>query len=44
MANAIEEVFLAGTAPTDVALPPDVASTDTFLMEQFGGSAAPSGE
>jgi penicillin-binding protein 1A len=37
--TAIDEVFVRGTAPTQVALPPDVASGDSFLIEQFGGSA-----
>ncbi len=35
--NAIEEVFLTGTAPLQVARPPDVADPGTFVMEQFGG-------
>jgi penicillin-binding protein 1A len=39
-ADAIEEVFLEGTLPIDVATPPDVADTDTFLMEQLGGGQA----
>jgi penicillin-binding protein 1A len=34
--NAVDEVFLEGTAPTESARPPDVADPDTFLMEQFG--------
>ncbi|HEX2675494.1 MAG TPA: penicillin-binding transpeptidase domain-containing protein, partial [Polyangiales bacterium] len=37
--DALDEVFLEGTAPTEVATPPDVADTDTYLMEQLGGSA-----
>ena len=42
--DAIEEVFLTGTAPTDVARPPDVADPNLFLMEQYeeeGDSASP---
>ncbi len=39
MEGAIDEVFLEGTAPTEVARPPDVADPGTFLMEQMGGSA-----
>jgi penicillin-binding protein 1A len=46
--DAFEEVFLSGTAPTEVARSPDVADPNLFLMEQFdeegdGGSteAAP---
>ena len=35
--DATEEIFLEGTAPTEVALPPDVADSNTFLMEQFVG-------
>ncbi|MDB4990566.1 MAG: Multimodular transpeptidase-transglycosylase [Myxococcaceae bacterium] len=34
-ADAIDEVFLEGTAPVQVALPPDVADTTTFMMEQL---------
>ncbi|MBX3248645.1 MAG: PBP1A family penicillin-binding protein [Myxococcales bacterium] len=34
--DALEEVFLEGTAPTEVARPPDVADSSTFLMEQLG--------
>jgi penicillin-binding protein 1A len=33
--EAIDEVFLDGTAPVQVALPPDVADTTTFMMEQL---------
>ena len=33
--DALEEVFLTGTAPIDVARPPDVADPDMFMMEQF---------
>jgi len=33
--DAIEEVFLDGTVPTQVALPPDVADPTTFMMEQL---------
>ena len=36
--DAIEEVFLEGTVPTETARPPDVADPSTFLMEQFGGA------
>jgi penicillin-binding protein 1A len=34
--KALDEVLLEGTAPTEVALPPDVADPNTFLMEQLG--------
>lgn len=33
--DAVDEVFLTGTAPVDVARPPDVADPNLFLMEQF---------
>jgi len=33
--DAVDEVFLMGTTPTDVARPPDVADPNMFLMEQF---------
>lgn len=33
--DAIEEVFLSGTAPVEVARPPDVADPNMFLMEQY---------
>ncbi len=39
--NAIEEVFLTGTAPLQVARPPEVADPGTFVMEQFGGEDEP---
>jgi penicillin-binding protein 1A len=38
--DAIDEFFLAGTVPTEVATPPDVVDSGTFLMEQLGGTAA----
>jgi penicillin-binding protein 1A len=36
MEGAMDEVFLAGTAPIEVATPPDVLTSDDFLMEQMG--------
>jgi penicillin-binding protein 1A len=33
--DALQEVFLTGTAPVDVARPPDVADPNAYLMEQF---------
>ncbi len=39
-ANAIDEVFLEGTVPSEVARPPDVADPTTFMMEQLGGAGA----
>jgi penicillin-binding protein 1A len=37
--DAIDEVFLEGTVPTDVATPPDVVDSSAFMLEQLGGSA-----
>lgn len=36
--DAITEVFLEGTVPSEIARPPDVADPSTFLMEQLGGT------
>ena len=33
--DAIDEVFLTGTVPAEVARPPDVADPNLFLMEQY---------
>jgi penicillin-binding protein 1A len=41
MEGAIDEVFLEGTVPTDRARPPDVADSQSFLMEQLGGGSGP---
>ncbi len=38
--DALDEVFLRGTAPVDVARPPDVADPNMFLMEQFDEDAS----
>ncbi len=41
--DAFDEVFLTGTAPVEVARPPDVADPNLFMMEEFdeeGGSTA----
>jgi penicillin-binding protein 1A len=35
--DAMEEVFLEGSAPTETAQPPDVLDPNRFLMEQMGG-------
>ncbi|HJL18179.1 MAG TPA: PBP1A family penicillin-binding protein [Sandaracinaceae bacterium LLY-WYZ-13_1] len=35
--DAIDEVFLEGTVPTETATPPDVLDPNSFLMQQFGG-------
>ncbi len=37
--DAIDEVFLEGTVPTEVAPEPDVLAPNDFLMEQVGGGA-----
>jgi penicillin-binding protein 1A len=37
MPEAIEEVFVEGTAPTEVAQPKDVLDSADFMMEQLGG-------
>jgi penicillin-binding protein 1A len=39
--DAIDEVFLEGTVPTDSALAPDTVDTDQFMIEQLGGGTAP---
>ena len=38
--DAVDEVFLTGTTPIDVARPPDVADPNMFLMEQFDDEEA----
>jgi penicillin-binding protein 1A len=45
MPDALEEVFLEGTQPTEAAQQPGVVDPSTFLMEQLGGtdSNAPTG-
>ena len=40
MQDAIDEVFVAGTAPTATALPPDMLDSGSFVMEQLGGLGA----
>lgn len=44
MEGAMEEVFLEGTAPTEMAAPPDVLDTGSFVMEQLGGLGPPTDE
>ncbi len=36
--NALDEVFLEGTVPTEVATPPDVLDPNAFMMEQVGAA------
>jgi penicillin-binding protein 1A len=42
--DAIQEVFLSGTAPVEVARPPDVADPNLFLMEQYDDGESGSSE
>ncbi len=44
MEGAMEEVFLEGTEPTEMATPPDVLDTGDFVMEQLGGLQGASDE
>jgi penicillin-binding protein 1A len=37
--DAIDEVFMDGTAPTEVATPPDVLDSGSFMMEQLGDNS-----
>lgn len=39
--NAIDEVFLEGTAPTETAPPSDVVDTNAFMIEQLAPGTAP---
>lgn len=39
-ADAIDEVFVAGTAPTETAQPKDVLGSSDFMMEQLGAGTA----
>jgi penicillin-binding protein 1A len=41
MPDALDEVFISGTAPTQTALPPDMLDSGGFVMEQLGGLASP---
>jgi penicillin-binding protein 1A len=41
MPDALEEVFVAGTAPVETSLPPDVLDSGGFMMEQLGGVGPP---
>ena len=38
--DAIDELFLEGTEPTEVATPPDVLDSGSFMMEQLGSDSA----
>jgi len=38
MQNAVDEVFVEGTVPTETATPPNVTDGQTFLMNQMSGS------
>ncbi len=37
MPGALDEVFLEGTEPTETAVPPDLASPDSILMDELAG-------
>ena len=39
-ADAIEEVFIDGTEPTETAVPPDLIAPESFLMDQLAGPDA----
>jgi penicillin-binding protein 1A len=39
MPDAIDEVFVAGTAPTEMAQPKDVLDSTDFMMDQLGAGA-----
>jgi penicillin-binding protein 1A len=41
MPDAIDEVFVMGTAPTQTALPPDMLDNPNYIMDQLGGLATP---
>jgi penicillin-binding protein 1A len=36
MENPVKEIFIEGTVPLETALPPDVISLDSFMLEQAG--------
>ncbi|MEM9192430.1 MAG: PBP1A family penicillin-binding protein [Myxococcota bacterium] len=40
MENAMEEVFLDGTVPTEVARDPNIDDSSSFLIDQLGGTGA----
>jgi penicillin-binding protein 1A len=37
MQDPLEEVFVAGTAPKETALPPDMLDSNKFMIDQLGG-------
>jgi penicillin-binding protein 1A len=41
MKDALDEVFVTGTAPVETSLPPDVLDSGGFVMEQLGGVGPP---
>lgn len=41
MLEAVDEVFIAGTAPAEVAQPKDVLGSADFMMQQLGGGDLP---
>ena len=40
MEGAVDEVFIDGTEPRETAVPPDLVSPDSFMMDQLAGAAA----
>ncbi len=41
MEEAIDEIFIEGTEPTETAVPPDLVAPDSFLMDQLASDAGP---
>ena len=39
--EVIDEIFIEGTEPTETAVPPDLVSPDSFLLDQAAGDAGP---
>ncbi|MCP4674845.1 MAG: PBP1A family penicillin-binding protein [Deltaproteobacteria bacterium] len=39
MEEAVEEIFIEGTEPTETAVPPDLVAPDNFLMDQLASDA-----
>ena len=39
MEGAVDEVFIEGTEPQETAVPPDLVSPDSFMMDQLAGAA-----
>lgn len=39
MKDAFDEVFIDGTEPLETAVPPDLVSPESFMMDQMGGAS-----